>query len=402
MQARLGDRSLFPTLGTAVYANFAGMSPLSLPVATAIRGAIDAIAAQGGAAGWELLGLRETVRASAARLVGAEAHEVGFVPNTTAGVRAAAFGLPWSAGDRVVCFGGEFPANVTPWQRAAALTGGEVVMLSVDAYAEDPELGLAALERVLADGRVRAVAVSAVQFQTGQRMPLAAMAERAHAHGAWLCVDAIQACGVVPIDVVAEGIDILACGGHKWLGGSMGLGFWVLREHVAAALRPAVAGWTSHVDAASFLLEGPGHLRYDRPVRPRADFVEDGGFALALLPGLAAALDILHGLGVEEIFDHVQRWNDALEPGLVARGFTSRRARDPNARSGILSLEPPSGVDVIALHHALERRGIGCATPDGLLRFAPHWSNDVHEVPRLLAALDELLTEGTAAVATAP
>lgn len=392
-QPRLGDRALFPTLRAVCYANHAGMSPLSVPVATAISDALSALARDGGGAGWQLLGTREAARAAVARLVGAQPHQVGFVPNTTAGVRAAAFGLPWAPGDRVVCFAGEFPANVTPWQRAAELTGGEVVMLGVAEYAADADAALATLERVLAGGRVRAVAVSAVQFQSGLRMPLARMSERCRAHGAWLCVDAIQACGVVPLDVVAQGIDVLACGGHKWLGGAMGLGVWVIQDHVAAALRPALAGWTSHEDAADFLLRGAGHLRYDRPVRRRADFVEDGGFALALLPGLAAAVEILHQLGVGAIFDHVQRWIDALEPALVERGFTSLRARDPNARSGILAVVPPPGTDVIALHGALERRGVACATPDGNLRFAPHWANATGEIPRVLAALDEARAE---------
>lgn len=389
----MGDRSLFPTLVPGVYANHAGMSPLSLPVAQAITDAVGAIAQLGAAAGWELLAMREPLRAAAAALVGAQPHEIGFVPNTTTGVRAAAFGLPWQKGDRVVCFAGEFPANVTPWQRAAVTHGGEIVMLAVDDYVEDPARGLAALEHVLAQGRVRAVAVSAVQFQTGLRMPLAAIAERCRAHGAWLCVDAIQACGVVPIDVVAEGIDVLACGGHKWLGGSMGLGFCVIREHIAAVLRPNLAGWTSHEDAADFLLRGPGYLRYDRPIRARADQVEDGGFALALLPGLVAAIGILRTLGVEAIYDHVQHWIDALEPALVDRGFTSLRAASTAARSGILAVVPPAEIDVIRLHGGLERRGIACATPDGVLRFAPHWANTVDEVPRALAALDDALAE---------
>ncbi len=388
MQPRLGDRSLFPTLNAGVYANHAGMSPLSLPVATAIHGAVDTIAQQGGAAGWALLEARDGVRAALARLVGAGAHEIGFVPNTTTGVRAAAFGLPWGKGDVVVCFTGEFPANVTPWQRAAAAFGGAIEMLDLADWSPDPDKGLAALERVLASGRVRAVAVSAVQFQTGLRMPLAAMAECCHARGAWLCVDAIQACGVVPIDVVADGIDVLACGGHKWLGGTMGLGFWVLREHVARVLRPNLAGWTSHEDAADFLLRGAGHLRYDRPIRAQADLVEDGGFALTLLPGLAAAVGILEHLGTAAIFEHVQHWIDALEPGLVERGFTSLRATHAAARSGILAVRPPGGVDLIRVHAALEARGIACATPDGVLRFAPHWANDVAEIPRVLAALD--------------
>lgn len=388
VDARLGSRALFPGLTTSVYANHAGMSPLSLPVATAIHGAVDSIARLGAAAGWELLGAREAVRPRIAALVGAQPHEVGFVPNTTTGLRAAAFGLPWRTGDRVVCFTGEFPANVTPWQRAAAAHGGEIVMLDTGDYAADESCALARLERTLAAGRVRAVAVSAVQFQTGLRMPIAAMSERCRAHGAWLVVDAIQACGVVPIDVVELGIDVLACGGHKWLGGSMGLGFVVIREHVAAELRPALAGWTSHVDAADFLLRGPGHLRYDRAIRARADQVEDGAFGLALLPGLGAAIEILHTLGVDAIFEHVQRWIDALEPALVDRGFTSLRSERTAARSGILALHPPVRVDVIALHAALEKSGIACATPDGMLRFAPHWANHEAEVAQVIGALD--------------
>jgi cysteine desulfurase/selenocysteine lyase len=389
MDARLGSRALFPTLTTSVYANHAGMSPASLPVATAIHGAVDAIARLGATAGWDLLGAREALRPRIAALVGAQAHEIGFVPNTTTGLRAAAFGLPWRAGDRVVCFAGEFPANVTPWQRAALVHGGEVVMLDVDDYATHEARALDRLEHTLVAGRVRAVAVSAVQFQTGLRMPLAAMAERCHAHGAWLVVDAIQACGVVPIDVAGDGIDVLACGGHKWLGGSMGLGFVVVREHVE--LVPALAGWTSHVDAADFLLRGPGHLRYDRAIRARADHLEDGAFALALLPGLAAAIEILHALGVPAIFDHVQTWIDALEPALQGLGFASLRSQRASARSGILALRPPDDVDVIGLHVALEQQGIACATPDGMLRFAPHWANHCAEIPQVVDAVDRHL-----------
>jgi cysteine desulfurase/selenocysteine lyase len=391
MDARLGSRALFAELTTSVYANHAGMSPLSVPVSSAIHGAVDAIARLGAAAGWDLLGMREALRPRLAALVNAKPHEIGFVPNTTTGLRAAAFGLPWRAGDRVVCFAGEFPANVTPWQRAAEVHGGEVVMLDVEPYATDEARALDRLEEILLQGRVRAVAVSAVQFQTGLRMPIVAMAERCHAHGAWLVVDAIQACGVVPIDVERDGIDVLACGGHKWLGGAMGLGFVVVREHVE--LRPALAGWTSHVDGVDFLLRGSGHLRYDRAIRPRADHLEDGAFALALLPGLAASIEILHALGVSAIFEHVQTWIDALEPELHERGFTSLRSRRSAARSGILALRPPAGIDVIRLHGALERSGIACATPDGMLRFAPHWANHVAEVVQVVRAVDRALAD---------
>ncbi len=386
-RVRLGDRALLSRLTVPVYANVAGMSPPCDPVRAAIVTAMDELAARGAAAGWGLLGARELLRARLAALVGVAADEIGLVPNTTTGLRAIAFGLPWQPGDRVIGFDGEFPANVTPWQQAAAAFGGTLTLLPLQTWSQ-PEAGLAALEQALAGGRVLAVAVSAVQFASGLRMPLQEIGARCRAHGAALVVDGIQACGAVPVDCAALGIDALACGGHKWLGGAMGLGFVAMRHAFARTLRPRVAGWTSHEDGAAFLLQGPGLLRYDRPVRARADFVEDGGSALALVPGLVAAVELLLALGPEAIAAHAQRWHDALEPALCERGFTSLRAPQPEARSGILGLRPPPGVDVVALHRALEERGVACAIPDGVLRFAPHWSNHVDEIPRVLAAVD--------------
>ena len=89
---------------------------------------------------------------------------------------------------------------------------------------------------------------------------------------------------------------------------------------------------------------------------------------------------------------HVQGYHDALEPGLVERGFVSERAAD-GRRSGILSLRPPEDVDVIALAAHLGARRVAVTTPDGRLRFAPHWPNDLAEVPEVLDALDDALAE---------
>ncbi len=114
---------------------------------------------------------------------------------------------------------------------------------------------------------MRLVAVSAVQFQTGLSMPLAEIGALCRAHGAELCVDAVQAVGVVPMDVEALGLDYLACGAHKWLLGLEATGFLYVRRERQPSLRPALAGWLSHEDAVSFLLEGPGKLA----LRPAAE-----------------------------------------------------------------------------------------------------------------------------------
>ncbi|MCB9760613.1 MAG: aminotransferase class V-fold PLP-dependent enzyme [Alphaproteobacteria bacterium] len=371
--------------------NHAAVSPLSDPVRAAVDAAMADTAADGVGAFMRWMGQRERLRASLAALIGAGSPaDVALTRGTTAGITALAFCLDWAPGDRIIGFDGEFPANVTPWQRAAATFDLTMDLLSLDGFGDGSGRGLERLEAALKQG-VRVVAVSAVQFSTGLRMPLAAMSALAHEHGALLAVDGIQACGATPVDVEAEGVDLLACGAHKWMMGAEGCGFgYVAPEHLDA-LQPRMAGWFSHEDGLRFLFEGEGHLRYDRPIRRRIDFLEGGAWNTVGFAALEAALSLTQSLGVEQVFTHVQGLLDALEAGLVARGFRSLRATDPAARSCILALKPPEGVDVVALHKALGEAGVSCTIPDGCLRFSPHWPNGRGEVPAVLEAVDAAL-----------
>src|SRR5699024_5338312 len=146
------------------------------------------------------------------------------VANTSAGVLAIAQGLDWHRGDRIVLFDGEFPTNVTPWQQAARRHDLELVWLRAEDFRADRAAALERFERELERG-VRLVALSAVQFTTGQRMPLEAMGALCRAHGTEFFVDAIQAVGIVPLDVEAMHVDYLASGSHKWLMAPEGIGF---------------------------------------------------------------------------------------------------------------------------------------------------------------------------------
>lgn len=392
--ARLGDRSLFPSLAARAYLNHAAVSPWSLPVQRAVAAVADDYAQRGAGAIFTWVQQRARLRAGIAGLIGASESEIALITNTTRGVTDIALCTAWRPGDRVLLFQGEFPANVTPWLQAADTFGLQVEFLPLDAFVRGHAEGLEALRRALAAGGVRMVAVSAVQFQSGLRMPLAAMAEACHAEGARLFVDGVQAVGAVPIDVRAENIDYLSAGGHKWMMGGEGLGFLYIRAERLAELRPRVAGWLSHEDGLKFLLEGSGHLRYDRPVRRSADFVEGGAANTVGCAALEAALTLIAEIGPAAIFEHVQGYLDALEAGLVDRGFVSLRARDPAARSGILSVLPPNPGELLGLQRELAERGVACSTPDGLLRFAPHWPNGHDEVPFVLAAVDAALGRG--------
>ena len=222
-------------------------------------------------------------------------------------------------------------------------------------------------------------------------MPLGRMAALAARYGAEVFVDAIQAAGAVPLDLSALGVDYAAGGAHKWLMGAHGAGFLYVKPGRAAALRPALAGWLSHDDPVAFLTRGPGHLRYDRPIRSEARLFEAGSTSAMAQAALEASLDLLLALGVPAIHAHANHYLDRLEPLLVERAFTSLRARDASGRSCILSALPPPGRDVVRLHAALAREGVAAAIPDGALRFAPHWPNGEGEIATIAAALDRAL-----------
>lgn len=393
--ARLGDRSLFPALADRVFLNHGAISPPSVAVQDALAAVVGDYARRGTWAHAPWKDQRDRLRGLLAGFLGAKAEDVALVPSTTLGVISIALCFPWRAGDRVVVFEGEFPTNVTPWQRAAALFGLQVVPLPLSDWADEDGPGLLRLERELARG-VRLVAASAVQFQTGLRMPLETLAERCHRQGAELFVDAAQACGAVPLDGAARYVDYLASAGHKWLMGPEGTAFLYVHPARVPALRPNVAGWLSHEDPVSFLFGGAGLLRYDRPIRQRADFLEVGGVNVYGFAGLQAAVELLTQLrereGPDAIHAHANRYLDRLEDQLLARGFTSLRARQPERRSCILGVLPPAGRDVRNVWAYLRDHGVAATIPDGVLRFAPHWPSDAAaELPYLLDVVDAAL-----------
>jgi len=390
--AQLGDQSLFPGLEARAYLAYAAAAPLSAPVRDSVIRVLDAYGARGIAAFFEFLPERERLRARLAQLIGAASDDIALTTGTTRGIADLAFCIPWRTGDRVVLFDREFPANVCPWQRAAEMLNLTIDFVSMDGALESEAAILEPLTKLLQHG-ARLVAMSAVQFQTGLRMPLGAISALCERYGAELCVDAIQACGVVPLRVSETPIDYLVCGAHKWMLGPEGVGFMYIKPARARVLLPRSAGWLGYDDSTRFLFSGPGELRYDRAPKRGPQMFEGSSSSTLGFAALDAAIEPLLSLTPDVIFEHVQRYHDALEPGVQARGLRSLRASAPERRSGILSFQPPKSLSAGDIVAGLRTRGVFASMPDGLLRFAPHFPNRLSEIETVLAALDETLRE---------
>ena len=102
------------------------------------------------------------------------------------------------------------------------------------------------------DRRTRIVSVSWVGYASGWRTDLVELAQRVHARGALLFVDAIQGLGAFPLDAHARDIDFLAADGHKWLLGPEGAGLLFVRRKHLGRLRPLGVGWHSVVNAFDY------------------------------------------------------------------------------------------------------------------------------------------------------
>jgi cysteine desulfurase/selenocysteine lyase len=150
-----------------------------------------------------------------ARFVGAdpESNVVIFGKNTTDALNKLARRFPFAEGDVVLCSLMEHHSNDLPWRAVA-----EVVHVGVDERGALDEAGLdAMLERYA--GRVKLVAVTGASNVTGYINPVHRLAEKAHAAGAKILVDAAQLAPHRGIDVrpddATDHLDFLALSAHK-------------------------------------------------------------------------------------------------------------------------------------------------------------------------------------------
>lgn len=384
--ATLGSRDLYPKLQFPVYLAHSAIAPISAPVEQRMMNTMTVYAQQGMGCVMQFVEERESLRGSLARLINATPEEIALTKNTSEGITAVAQSLKWNQGDRVVLFKGEFPSNITPWLQAAKQKNLTPIFLSKP---QKPAHVLEEIESTLKQG-ARLLSLSAVQFQTGFRMPLSEIGTLCKKYDCLFFVDAIQACGAMPIDVKTQHIDFLSTGGHKWLMGVEGTACTYIKKERLPLIGHHLASWLSHQDGLSFLFEGAGLLRYDRPIKQDASFLE-GGVANAIgFSALDAAVNILLRLGIEEIFAHIQKYIHPLEEELQQLGFQSLRVQ--GAESSILSLLPPKGYTVMNLVPQYAQRGVCITGPDGLLRIAPHWCNNNQEHESFLAITKEILS----------
>lgn len=372
-------RSKMPVARRWAYFDHAAMSPLPQPTADAFQKWL-AEAVETGAPAWsKWVKDIESLRETAARMIGAHADEIALVGNTTAGISLVAEGLDWRPGDNVVTLADEFPSNVYPWLTLAS-RGVETRRVKIDVS------GRLDIDRLAeaCDERTRIVTLSWIGFSTGYRQDVSRISTVAHDHGALLFLDSIQGLGAFPLDVNEMGIDFMAADGHKWMLGAEGAGIAYIRRECLEMLRPIGVGWHS-------VLPGQDFTHIELNLRPTAARYEGGSQNSAGMLAFGASLELLTGLGMENvaasILDFTDRACERLED-IGAKIVSDRRPdhRGGEQRSGIVAFEMPGRDPMAIKRHALRQDVVfGCRA--GRLRISPHAYNNEDDLDRLVKAL---------------
>jgi cysteine desulfurase family protein (TIGR01976 family) len=161
-------------------------------------------------------------RQATADFLGAGPDEVAFGANMTTLTFAISRSLArtWDESSEIVVTELDHRANVDPWLLAAVERGATVRWVRVDP--ETLTLEHEDLERAIND-KTKLVAVGLASNAVGTVNDVAAIAERAHAVGAFVAVDAVHAASHIPVDRERLGADVLTCSAYKFFGPHVGV-----------------------------------------------------------------------------------------------------------------------------------------------------------------------------------
>lgn len=240
--------------------------------------------------------LHEAARERVRQFINARSTaEVLFTRGTTESLNlvASSFGEAFlKEGDEVIVSVMEHHSDIVPWQLLRERKGIVIRVIPMD---DSGRLDLEAYERLFSE-RTRLVCVVHVSNVLGTVNPVKQMAATAHAHGAYMLVDGAQSIPHFKVDVQDLDCDFLTFSGHK-IYGPTGIGVLYGRENLLEKM-PPYQGGGEMIARVTF-----EHTTYERlPYKFEAGTPDYVG-----THALAAAIDYVEALGMDEIAAHERR-----------------------------------------------------------------------------------------------
>jgi len=366
-------REQFPITKNKVFLNHAAQSPLSKPVADAVRKYVDDFSNFGTT--W--IEWNDGGKPLFAKLVGAKPEEIALVENTSVGLNIAANMLHYPQGSKVVTTDLEYPSVPYVWLRKKL--GVKVHYVKN----VNGKILLGDVEKAVDDKTV-AVAVSHVEYFNGFRNDLRALSEIAHEHGAYLIADAIQSAGAVQIDVKRDDVDFLTAACYKWLLGPPGAGYLYVKEELIEKCEPPFVGWRSVKPEVFETIDfwDIWKLRLSET----ASRFEVGSPSFMSFLGATEALKLLLNVGMENIEKRILKLTDRLIEGVKNLGLKLQTPEEQRHRSGIVNFKIAKPQEVA---DKLSSKGIVVSARAHGIRVSPHFYNTKEEIDKLIKEIKQ-------------
>ena len=364
-------RKLFPAAQKYTYLNSAAVSPMPTVAVEAVLSQLRDVSENGTVNYLEWIETKNRARALVAEMLNVRAEQIAFMRNTSDGFASVANGLRWKAGDNIVSFEREFPANFYAWRYARDRFGVELRLC--------PERdGRIDLDEFIAliDENTRLVSISAVQFNSGYRADLERISEAARAVDALFAVDIIQGFGAFGFDLPAQGVDIASGASHKWLFSPEGCGMLYLSDKARERIEPTLVGWIS--------VETPWNFDdTEQPFKPTALAWESGTGGSSLFYGLEQSLKLLKETGLENIESYLEELTDYLCELIAGKNYAIVSSRASGEKSQIVCIKHRNGLTSNEIAKKLEEEKIVVSPRGDRLRIAPHFFNNRADIENL-------------------
>jgi L-cysteine/cystine lyase len=315
-----------------------------------------------------------SAREAAARLIGAAPEDLALTQNTTHGINLGVASIHWQEDDEVVSITTEHPGCLAPLHNVAKRYGVRVTLIPPPVTAEKVE--------AVMSSRTRLVALSHVDWTSGEVLPLEEICALARERGVLTLVDGAQSVGNIPVDVSEIGADMYAFTGHKWVLGPEGMGVFYVRP--GCDVPSTNVGFISLPEPSNFDIHGSYELRAD------ARRFEASTMSPVLAAGFAAAAEAVYERG-EAGFKEIRHRADLLMQRLSEIPHFTPRSPRP-AQSGLVSFEVEGVSAKEAAERLLENRYIVryLPEPNSFVRASTHTFNTEEEIEGLAKAVGAL------------
>lgn len=299
-------RADFPSVLRETYVNSAALHPVGTFTANAMKSLIDHRLLGPGEGRADFgAAKQEELKKKFGAMINASASEIAYTANTTDGENIVVMGLDLAKakGSNIVIDELHFTSSLYMYKELDK-QGVELRIVKHRNWTIDPEDMAKQIDR-----NTKLVSLALVSNVNGFMHDARSISAIAHARGALVFADIIQAVGCVPVDVKALGIDFASSGTYKWLMGERGIAFLYVREDLQGTVLPTTRyghRQVSNFNRAQLTWEPlPGAARY-----------ETGGIPVVLAAGVNAGIDYVNKLGLTNIRTHAKQLTDRLQKEL--------------------------------------------------------------------------------------